>query len=66
MSVHLEKLKEKLAELEPEVEKFYVKGVAKSAVAVRKVLQEIKLLTKEFREDVSTVKASRKTSKADA
>jgi hypothetical protein len=51
-----EDLKAKLAEIETEAEKFYVKGNKAAGTRLRKGLQEVKNLAQEIRVDVSEKK----------
>ena len=51
-----EDLKSKLAEIETEAEKFYVKGNKAAGTRLRKGLQEVKNLAQEIRVDVSEKK----------
>jgi|TARA_B110000211_G_C14083845_1_gene555781 hypothetical protein len=51
-----EELKAKVAEIEAEAEKFYVKGNKAAGTRLRKGLQEIKNLSQEIRVDVSEKK----------
>jgi hypothetical protein len=51
-----EDLKAKLAEIEAEAEKFYVKGNKAAGTRLRKGLQEVKNLAQEIRVDVSEKK----------
>jgi len=51
-----EDLKDKLAEIEAEAEKFYTKGNKAAGTRLRKGLQEIKNLAQEIRVDVSEKK----------
>lgn len=53
-----EDLKAKLAEIETEAEKFYVKGNKAAGTRLRKGLQEVKNLAQEIRVDVSEKKKS--------
>lgn len=53
-----EDLKAKLAEIEAEAEKFYVKGNKAAGTRLRKGLQEVKNLAQEIRVDVSEKKKS--------
>lgn len=56
-----EELKAKLAEIETEAEKFYVKGNKAAGTRLRKGLQEIKTLSQEIRVDVSEKKKAEAT-----
>ena len=51
-----EDLKAKLAEIEAEAEKFYIKGNKAAGTRLRKGLQDIKNLAQEIRVDVSEKK----------
>lgn len=51
-------IKEKLASLEIEADKFYNKNVAAAGTRLRNGLQEIKGLCKELRDDVTAKKNS--------
>ena len=51
-----EELKAKVAEIEAEAEKFYVKGNKAAGTRLRKGLMEIKNLSQEIRVDVSEKK----------
>lgn len=51
-----EELKAKVAEIEAEAEKFYVKGNKAAGTRLRKGLQDIKNLSQEIRVDVSEKK----------
>ena len=53
-----EELKAKVAELEAEAEKFYVKGNKAAGTRLRKGLQDIKNLAQDIRVDVSGKKKS--------
>ena len=53
-----EELKAKVAEIEAEAEKFYVKGNKTAGTSLRKGLQEIKNLSQEIRVEVSDKKKS--------
>lgn len=52
-----------LKTLEPDVEKFYTKGQSAAGTRLRKGLSELKKLAQDFRNDIQTVKADRKTAK---
>jgi len=52
-----------LKTLEPDVEKFYTKGQSAAGTRLRKGLSELKKLAQDFRNDIQTVKAERKTAK---
>ncbi|MBX2891697.1 MAG: hypothetical protein KF734_12255 [Saprospiraceae bacterium] len=62
MSKIFETIKQKLAEAEADVSKFYG-GNNAAGGRVRKAMQELKNLATELRKDVLEVKNSRKTSK---
>jgi hypothetical protein len=50
--------------METDFEKFYDKGVGSAGTRVRKALQELAVLCKDVRKDVTEVKNSRKESSA--
>ena len=50
--------------MQADFEKFYEKGVAAAGTRVRKHCQELAVLCKEIRKDVSDVKNARKEAKA--
>lgn len=54
-----------LKSLEPDVEKFYVKGQAAAGTRFRKGLSEVKRLAQEIRNEVQDIKAERKDDKAE-
>ncbi len=50
------KLKELVASVEGDAEKFFNKGNAAAGTRVRKALQELKTLAQEIRNDVTSIK----------
>lgn len=62
MSKIFESIKQKVAEVESEVSKFY-SGNNAAGGRVRKAMQELKDLAQTLRKDVLEIKNSRKTSK---
>lgn len=54
------KLKELLASVEADADKFFNKGNAAAGTRVRKAMQELKNLAQEIRNDVTSVKNSGK------
>jgi len=46
--------------MEPDIEKFYVKGQAAAGTRVRKALSELKKLAQDMRNEVQEIKAQRK------
>lgn len=48
----LEQLKQVIASIEPDFEKFYGKGVKAASPRIRKAMQEIKAIAQEIRVDV--------------
>ena len=62
MSKIFEAIKQKMSEVENDVEKFY-SGNNAAGARVRKAMQELKTLAQELRQDVLEQKNSRKTEK---
>ncbi len=60
MSDKYEALKAHLADMEKDVEKFYVKGQSAAGTRLRKQLNELKKLAQEMRIEIQAIKAERK------
>lgn len=58
-----DEFKELLESLESDFEKFYTKGVGTAGTRVRKGLQNLAVLCKETRKDITEVKSARKEAK---
>jgi endonuclease III-like uncharacterized protein len=56
----LTKLKETITQLETETSKFYEKGNSSAGTRARKVLQEIKGICQEGRDDIQNTKTAEK------
>ena len=60
MSVHIQSIKDELASIEQDLDKFYDKGNNAAGSRIRKALQNIKGFCQKGRDEVTAVKAANK------